>query len=91
MARFFVLTTEELDELFRKDPATAGDGGFQKFIVDLQQKVRRPLSEIRLEDDDIDRIRQYASDSTRGGWQTRVLTIFGRVLTLEPPQDFPGP
>lgn len=82
MARFYVLTTEEMAELFQQDPTTARDGGFQRFIVDLQSQARRPSLEIRLDDDDIDRIRQYANDSQRGGWQKRMLTIFGRVLDL---------
>ena len=84
MARFFVLTRQEIDELFRQDPATAGDGGFQRFMVELQRKVRRPTQEIRLDDGDTERIKQYAFDSKRGGWQARMLKIFGRALTLTP-------
>ena len=85
MARFYVLTTEEMAELFRQDPATAKDGGFQNFMVQLQKQSRRPTLEIKLDDDDIERIRKYAADSTRGGWQKRILTIFGRVLELDQP------
>jgi len=80
--KFYGLTREEMDELFRQDPVTAKDGGFQKFIVTLQQQARRGLLEIKLDDDDIERIRKYASDSKRGGWQKRILAIFGRVLHL---------
>lgn len=87
MARFHVLTAEEMAELFRQDPSTAHDGGFQNFLVHLQRQARRPSLEIRLDDDDIERIRQYAADSKRGGWQRRMLTIFGRELDLVPPHD----
>lgn len=45
--------------------------------------ARRAVLEIKLDEDDIERIRKYASDAKRGGWQQRVLTIFGRVLNLE--------
>jgi hypothetical protein len=82
MPKFYVLTTEELDELFQQDPKTAHDGGFQNFIVRLQQQARPRTQEIKLDEDDVGRIRQYAADATRGGWQARMLKIFGRVLGL---------
>ena len=85
MARFYVLTTEEMAELFRQDPSTAKDGGFQHFMVGLQRQARRPTLEIKLDDADIDRIRAYAADSKRGGWQQRILAIFGRTLGLAVP------
>lgn len=83
MARFYVLTTEEMAELFRQDPATANDGGFQNFIVHLQKCARRQTLEIKLDDGDIERIRKYAEDSKRGGWQARILAIFGRLLETD--------
>jgi hypothetical protein len=83
MARFYVLTTEEMAELFRQDSATANDGGFQNFIVHLQKRARRPALEIKLDDEDIERIRKYAADSKRGGWQARILNIFGRLLETD--------
>jgi hypothetical protein len=82
MAKFFVLNQEEAAELFRQEASTAKDGGFQNFIVGLQKQYRKGTQEIGLDDDDIDRIRKYAADSRRGGWQQRVLAIFGRVLDL---------
>ena len=80
MSRMLFLTPEEIDELFRQDPATAGDGGFQHFIVRLQKKVRRATQEIRLEEKDLEDIPHFAFDFKKGGWQTRLLTIFGRTL-----------
>ena len=78
--QFRVLTQDEMDELFRQDPRTASDGGFQNFIVRLQRQARRGTLEIRLDEDDLDRIRKYAADASHGGWQTRTLKIFGRLL-----------
>jgi hypothetical protein len=49
----------------------------------LRDQARRGSLEIRLEEDDIVRIREYAANSKRGGWQARTLKIFGRVLGLE--------
>ncbi len=86
MSTFYVLTREEMDELFRQDPKTARDGGFQHFMVDLQKQARRPTLEITLDEDDIERIRKCAADSKKDGWQTRVLMIFGRVLNLDAPR-----
>jgi hypothetical protein len=80
MAKFFVLDRRETDELFRQDPATAKDGGFQSFIVRLQKQYRTGTQEIGLDDDDIEQIREYAANSNHGGWQARMLRIFGRVL-----------
>jgi hypothetical protein len=85
VARFYVLTTEEMAELFRQDPTTAKDGGFQNFIVRLQKQARRNTLEVKLDDDDIERIRKYAADARHGGWQQRILAIFGRVLSLDAP------
>jgi predicted amidohydrolase YtcJ len=82
MARFFVLNQEEADELFRQHPATARDGGFQAFVVRLQGQYRKGTQEIGLDPDDMDKIREYAANSKQGGWQTRMLKIFGRVLSL---------
>jgi hypothetical protein len=41
MAKFFVLNQEETAELFRQEPSTAKDGGFQNFIVGLQKQYRK--------------------------------------------------
>ncbi len=82
--KFYELTREEMDELFQQDPQTAKDGGFQNFIVCLQRQARRSFLEIKLDEDAIERIRKYASDSSRGGWQKRILIIFARVLELGP-------
>ena len=84
MARKIVeLNAEELALLDEQDPATAGDGGFQRFIVGLQRRVRRGTSELILDDDDQEAIAHYAFDFRQGGWQTRLVKIFGRELGPE--------
>lgn len=80
MAKFFVLSDKEQEALFRQDPSTKGDGGFQSFMIRLQQKYRKGTQEIRLEDADIDDIQRYAFGYRQGGWETRLMTIFERHL-----------
>lgn len=87
MRQFFVLKREEADELLRQHPATARDGGFQRFIVQLQGQYRKGTQEIGLDQDDIDRIGEYAANARQGGWQARMLRIFGRVLDLNGTRD----
>jgi hypothetical protein len=75
-----VLTTEELAELDRQNPATKGNGGWQRLIVGLQEKVNRFTRELVLDGRDLERIARYAFDYKRGGWQGRLTRIFGRTL-----------
>ena len=74
------LNAEELALLDEQDPSTAGDGGFQRFIVGLQKRVRRGTSELILEDDDQEAIAHHAFDIGQGGFQTRLVKILGRTL-----------
>jgi hypothetical protein len=84
MARkIVVLNADEIAELDRQNPASAKDGGFQAFIVRLQGHVRRGTQEIILSDDDQENIARYAFDYQQGGWQDRLVTIFGRTLGAE--------
>ncbi len=83
MSETFTLNEEERAELFQQDPQTANDGGFQNFLIHLQKQYRPWPMKIDLDEDDIDRIRKYAADSKHGGWQKRILNIFGRVLDLK--------
>ena len=76
--RIVVLTAAEIEALDQQDPSTAGDGGFQGFIVGLQKKLRRGTSEIILTDDDQENIAHYAFDFKQGGWQTRQSGSNGR-------------
>jgi hypothetical protein len=75
-----VLTDEEIARLDEQDPATAGDGGFQNFLVSLQERLRRGTKELKLSDDDLEKIPRYAFDYKQGGWEERLKAIFGREL-----------
>lgn len=77
---WIVLNDEEIALLDKQDPATAKDGGFQKMLVDFQKRLRRGTQELKLEEADIERIAHYAFDVGNGGWQTRLVGIFGRTL-----------
>jgi hypothetical protein len=74
---FYVLNADEIAELDR--PVT-GKGGFENFLRRLQRQFRCGTSEIRLTDKDLEDIPYYAFHFKHGGWQRRLLKIFGRVL-----------
>ena len=80
MRRFLVLNDDEIAALFEQDPATAKDGGFQSLMVRLQNNFRRGTQELRLDEQDYNDIRRYALDYKQGGWETRLIRIFGRHL-----------
>ena len=77
---FIVLNADESALLDRQDQSTAGDGGFQSMLVGFQKALRRGTSELKLTEDDVQRIARYAFDFKNGGWQTRLVGIFGRTL-----------
>ena len=77
---FIVLTPEEIALLDTQDPDSASGGGYQKLLVDFQKRLRRGTQELKLSDEDLERIAKYAFDYKNGGWQTRLLEIFGRAL-----------
>ena len=70
------LSTDDLNDLNRQDPGTAGDGGFQGLLVKLQQQADPKNRELRLEDTDVERIRRYSKQYGDGGWQHRLLRVF---------------
>jgi hypothetical protein len=78
--KWVVLNQQEIAVLDEQDPSTRGDGGFQRLMVDLQNRLRRSTSELKLTDDDLQRIPQYAFDYKQGGWEDRLVRIFGRTL-----------
>lgn len=79
-AMWIVLNADELTLLDQQDPSTANDGGFQNMLVGFQKGLRRGTSELKLTEDDVQRIARYAFDFKNGGWQTRLVGIFGRAL-----------
>ena len=73
----YELTREELNELNRP---VKGVGGFESLIRRLQKQVNHATAEIKLTDKDLDDIQRCAFDYKDGGFETRLVTIFGRVL-----------
>lgn len=74
------LNMAEIEALFQQDPDTRSHGGFQNFLIGLQNKVDQKTGEIELSERDIERIRRYASEYGGGGWEKRLVQIFGRAL-----------
>jgi MinD-like ATPase involved in chromosome partitioning or flagellar assembly/class 3 adenylate cyclase len=74
------LNGEELELLFEQDPGSRNAGGFQNFLVKLQEKTNRSTGELELTLSDLERIARLAFDYRHGGWQNQLRRIFGRVL-----------
>lgn len=75
-----VFTPEERAALFRQDPKSKSGGGFQAFLVALQNRTLQPENRLDLTISDRERIARYAHDYRGGGWQGRLRKIFGRTL-----------
>jgi hypothetical protein len=78
--RKVTLTPDELGLLDQQSPGTESDGGFQSLLVAMQGQVNRQANEITLSDDHEERIARYAFDYRNGGWQNRLVGIFGRTM-----------
>ncbi|MGI8840448.1 MAG: hypothetical protein ACR2F8_06685 [Caulobacteraceae bacterium] len=74
------LNAAERAELFKQDPARKSDGGFQSFLVSLQDRVKSPKNSLTLNQEDLEKIPRYAFDYKNGGWQKSLTAIFGRHL-----------
>jgi len=72
------LTKEEFDALMQQDSRTKRDGGFQRFLVGLQDRTNSQTREVDLSQRDLGRILRYKSNPKKGGWQSRFNKIFGR-------------
>ncbi|HTG44533.1 MAG TPA: aspartyl-tRNA synthetase [Verrucomicrobiae bacterium] len=70
----------ERDVLFRQDPGTQHDGGWQSLLVKLQNQFDPVSMEIRLDASDQERIPRYAFDYGNGGWESRLGGVFSRHL-----------
>lgn len=77
---YVTLTPSEITILFRQDPKTEKDGGYQKLLVSLEKRINRSTGEIDLTPDDLEKIPRYAFDYKIGGWEDRLVGIFSRVL-----------
>jgi len=74
------LTIGEIEMLDLTDPSTKGDGGFQSLLTSLQDLLNEDTGEIVLAEELAERIRRYAFQYNHGGWQKRLVDIFGRAL-----------
>jgi hypothetical protein len=80
MRQIVVLSPDEITELCQQAPDTASGGGFQSLLVRLQKKVNHSTQELILNEQDLEEIPRYAFDYKNGGWETRLVAIFGRTL-----------
>jgi hypothetical protein len=74
------LNPEEIEVLFRQDPSTRQDGGFQSFLVRLQKKTDKNSGMLLITESDLERIPRYAFKYGNGGWENRLKSIFERHL-----------
>ncbi len=74
------LNDHEVEMLFRQDPATESDGGFQRLLISFQTKIDRETGALGLSIHDLERIPRYAFDYGQGGWEERLRNIFERHL-----------
>jgi hypothetical protein len=75
-----ILNASERDELNRQAAHTIDNGGYQRLLVTLGQRLNTSTLQISLSDQDLERIARYAFDYGNGGWENRLKGIFGRVL-----------
>lgn len=71
------LTPEEQAVLTQPDTNTSG--GFQGLIRKLNAQLDA-TGTLELDSSDLEKIRRYAFSYRSGGWQGRLLAIFGRTL-----------
>jgi len=74
------LNETEVEILFEQDPSTEKDGGWQGLLVRLQRSCDQSSGIIKVADKDLLRIPRYAFDMGQGGWQDKLVRIFGRTL-----------
>lgn len=57
-----------------------GIGGFQSLMAKLKAQYNPITKYITLDEEDLERIPRYAFDYQNGGWQGRLIGIFGSSL-----------
>lgn len=73
------LSQQERFLLFKQDPLSKGKGGFQALLVKLQS-LTDSSGRLFLTNQLLERIRRYAFSYGNGGWENRLVSIFGRVM-----------
>ncbi len=71
------LSKNEVAEINRR---VNGSGGFETFLRKLQDQLNPATGAVKLSAEDLDYIPHAAFDYTDGGFESRLLKIFGRVL-----------
>ena len=74
------LNQSEINELFKQDPDTKSDGGYQRLLVNFQERIDSSNSTLDLTTNDLEKIPRYAFDYGQGGWEDRLRKIFERHL-----------
>jgi hypothetical protein len=82
------LSSGEVKELFRQDPSKRSHGGFQRFLVALQDQTNRKTGALELSPRDVEKILRNGHDWHKGGFQGRIRKIFDRHFKFD--DDFPG-
>jgi hypothetical protein len=72
------LNKDEYEELKKE---TNQNGGFQRFLTELQQRMHRTRHTIELSNMDIEKILRYKSNPNKGGFQLRFNKIFSRHIS----------
>ena len=86
-----VLNAAEMAALFRQEPTTKKDGGWQGLMVGLQERTNQATGVLMLTPTDRRRIRKYAFKYKRGGWENRLIAAFGRHLGAKLDLGLPPP
>jgi hypothetical protein len=71
------LNENERAVLFR---SVKGNGGFQQLLVNFRKRVDVKTGILALSEEHRERIARYAFDYGNGGWEDRLVAIFGRSL-----------
>ena len=79
-SRVIKFTKEEYKALLLQAAETKNKGGFQRFLVGLQERVNRQTLKLEISEHDLERIYRWKANPRKGGWQSRFKKIFGRLF-----------
>jgi hypothetical protein len=81
-SRHVQLSRAELRELMKHDPSSKHRGGFQRLLVNLQQRVDKRTGELDLFEPEMTTIMRNGRNPSKGGWQASLHRIFGRHFDM---------
>ncbi|UOG31798.1 hypothetical protein [Leptospira noguchii] len=73
------LDNSQKSALYKVDPNSRRNGGFQSLLVSLQEKCNPHGNSIELNIHEIERIKRYSQKYRNGGWQNTLKTIFPSI------------